>query len=62
MVPVLASNRVGTEVFPASNITFYGSSFITDFTGGIIEVASQGSREVLLADVDIEAADRARAA
>lgn len=39
MVPVIASNRVGTEPSRdgASQITFYGSSFITDQTGAIVQ-------------------------
>ena len=33
LVPVVASNRIGTERIENSEITFYGSSFITDATG-----------------------------
>jgi len=36
MVPVVASNRVGREVFGGSSITFYGGSFIAGYTGEII--------------------------
>ncbi|TOM94283.1 N-carbamoylputrescine amidase, partial [Vibrio parahaemolyticus] len=32
LVPVIASNRVGTEVDDGIETTFYGSSFITDHT------------------------------
>ena len=35
MIPVVASNRVGTERVGASEITFYGTSFITDHTGAV---------------------------
>ncbi len=34
-MPVVASNRIGTEKGEAGEITFYGSSFITDATGAI---------------------------
>ena len=36
-VPVIASNRIGTEKFSGSEIRFYGGSFITDNKGGIVE-------------------------
>jgi hypothetical protein len=42
-VPVVASNRIGTEVFEGSQITFHGGSFITDYTGGIIAQVQRGS-------------------
>ncbi|CAM9102787.1 unnamed protein product [Choristocarpus tenellus] len=37
LVPVVASNRIGREVFDKSEITFYGRSFISDQTGAIVE-------------------------
>ncbi len=37
MVPMVVSNRVGTESIDDSAITFYGSSFITDNKGQIDE-------------------------
>ena len=68
IVPVVAANRHGSEkVEPAaenggqsSELVFYGSSFITDETGGIIVQASRDKDEVLTADIDTAAADRAR--
>ncbi|NVJ56734.1 MAG: N-carbamoylputrescine amidase, partial [Vibrionaceae bacterium] len=39
LVPVIASNRVGTEVDDGIETTFYGSSFITDHTGGKVAEA-----------------------
>jgi N-carbamoylputrescine amidase len=45
MVPIVASNRIGTEMLLHENgsekqqITFYGRSFITNETGEIIEEA-----------------------
>jgi len=36
MIPVVASNRVGTETFGSSSITFYGGSFIAGNTGEIL--------------------------
>ena len=47
MVPVVASNRYGTEILlhkdgttEKQRITFYGRSFITDETGAKVEEAS----------------------
>ncbi len=41
-VPVVASNRIGTETFEKSDITFYGGSFVSGPTGEI--VAQVGGR------------------
>lgn len=35
-MPVVASNRIGTERFDASHITFYGGSFIAGPAGEIV--------------------------
>ena len=49
-MPVIASNRVGTEEFPerpektASSITFHGGSFITGPTGEIVAQARSPMR------------------
>ena len=68
IVPVVAANRHGSEkVEPSaenggqsSELVFYGSSFITDETGGIIAQASRDKDEILTADIHTDAADRAR--
>ena len=39
-IPVVASNRVGKEYGDNSFIQFYGTSFITDPTGAVVEEAS----------------------
>lgn len=62
LVPVIAANRVGTEtVAPndgnagqSSALTFYGSSFITDERGEIIESADRTSDCVLLCEIDLD--------
>lgn len=40
MIPVVASNRIGREQFSESHIDFYGSSFIADQTGDIVQECS----------------------
>ncbi len=62
MVPVVASNRVGTENGDRCSLTFYGSSFITDGRGAIIEQAPRAGAAVLTADLDLDEIAAARAA
>ena len=47
IMPVIASNRIGTETDETS-MTFYGSSFITDHTGQILQGADRESQTVLV--------------
>mmetsp|Transcript_30651 Transcript_30651/g.45369 ORF Transcript_30651/g.45369 Transcript_30651/m.45369 type:complete len:425 (+) Transcript_30651:231-1505(+) len=61
MVPVVASNRVGTEILlnedgsERQHITFYGRSFITDETGAIIKEAAPGDNgDIVVAEIDAE--------
>lgn len=55
LVPVVASNRIGSETFGDSTITFYGSSFITNATGEKIAEASRDEQEILIAQLDLDA-------
>ena len=54
MVPMVVSNRVGTESIDDSAITFYGSSFITDNKGRLMEQADRISETVVSAEVDLD--------
>lgn len=59
-MPVIASNRTGHEVGERCAVTFYGTSFITDATGGI--VAELGQDEgVITATFDLDDLATARA-
>ena len=61
LVPVVAANRIGKEdVEPCeenaglkSSLIFYGSSFITDITGDIIQSASRDKEEILIQTFDL---------
>jgi N-carbamoylputrescine amidase len=55
MVPVAASNRVGTERHEAATMTFYGRSFIAGPTGAIVAEAPRAGRAVITAQFDLEA-------
>lgn len=54
LVPVLVSNRIGTETEGESSMTFYGSSFITDETGGIVEEADRTTETLLVHTFDLD--------
>jgi N-carbamoylputrescine amidase len=55
LMPVVASNRIGTETIGESTITFYGSSFITDNKGQMLAVADRENEKILVADLDLDA-------
>lgn len=54
LVPVVAANRVGLEKGRATEITFYGSSFISDATGAKVAEANRTDEAVLVAKFDRE--------
>ena len=54
MIPVVASNRIGTESFDGSSVTFYGSSFITDNMGRVLRQANRTDETVILSSFDLE--------
>lgn len=59
-VPVVVANRIGEEVGKSCTLEFYGSSFITDYTGKIIAEASREQEEILYADFDLSENARQR--
>ncbi|EGR2567258.1 TPA: N-carbamoylputrescine amidase [Vibrio parahaemolyticus] len=60
LVPVIASNRVGTEVDDGIETTFYGSSFITDHTGAKIAEAPREGETIIYAEINLAATAKAR--
>jgi N-carbamoylputrescine amidase len=52
-VPVVAANRIGLEKGKSCELTFYGSSFITDYTGKKIAEASRDKEEIVYAEFDL---------
>ncbi|KOA18618.1 N-carbamoyl-D-amino acid hydrolase [Clostridium homopropionicum DSM 5847] len=62
LVPVIASNRIGTETIDDSTITFYGSSFIADCTGAKVKEADRTEETVLVHEFDLDAIDVKRSA
>ena len=63
LMPVVAANRIGLEtVEPCegnagqqSSLLFYGSSFMTDGTGALVQDASRDQEEILYAEYDLAA-------
>lgn len=58
IMPVIASNRIGTEkskYIPDYEMTFYGSSFITDQFGELVAQADKTSETVLVHTFDLDA-------
>jgi N-carbamoylputrescine amidase len=58
VTPVAAANRVGDE----NGQVFYGTSFISDHTGEILGDLDREEEGVVVASVDMDEVDRARAA
>lgn len=61
LMPVIAANRIGKEkVEPceenggqSSALLFYGSSFLTDETGELVQTASRDQEEILMAEYNL---------
>ena len=53
-VPVVAANRTGKERGKSCELTFYGSSFITDYTGKKIAEASREKEEIIYGEFDLQ--------
>ena len=54
VIPVVASNRIGTETVQGQSNGFYGSSFICDRSGLMLAEASRDKEEVITAEIDLK--------
>ncbi len=54
IVPVIAANRYGVETGESCELTFYGSSFITDMNGAKIAEAPREGEAIIYAEFDLE--------
>ncbi len=61
MVPLIASNRVGTESDEHTSTTFYGTSFIADHTGEVVADANRTDETCIVATIDMDLAEEYRA-
>ncbi len=62
LLPLVAANRVGVEAGTSFRQTFYGTSFIAGPTGEILAEAPADRESTILAEVDLAAIARQRAA
>jgi len=53
-VPVVVANRYGVETGKSCELTFYGSSFITDYTGAKIAEASRDKEEIIYGEFNLK--------
>ena len=54
IIPVVASNRIGSESVKGQTNGFYGRSFICDRSGKILEEASKDKEEIIVAEINTE--------
>jgi N-carbamoylputrescine amidase len=62
VIPVVASNRVGREEGLGAPQNFYGSSFIADHRGDLVQSFERDEEGVLVHELDLDFLDRHRAA
>jgi N-carbamoylputrescine amidase len=62
VIPVVASNRIGTEPGPTGGQSFYGSSFIADHRGDLVQELDREAEGVLVHSFDLDFLHTHRAA
>lgn len=62
VIPVVASNRIGTEQVGACAQTYYGHSFIANHRGDLVEQFGAKEEGALVHEFDLDFLDRHRAA
>jgi N-carbamoylputrescine amidase len=62
VIPVIASNRVGVEEGLGAAQNFYGSSFIADWRGDLVQSFDRSEEGVLIHTFNLDFLDRHRAA
>lgn len=60
ITPIIASNRIGVEKGEKWQVKYYGSSFITDHTGAIVQQCDRVSEGIVTASFDLDAIRRYR--
>jgi N-carbamoylputrescine amidase len=60
-MPLIASNRIGTEKGLAGELTFYGSSFVADATGAIAAELGRSEEGFAAASFDLDEIAKQRA-
>jgi N-carbamoylputrescine amidase len=60
LIPVIAANRIGKEVYNQHHMTFYGTSFITDYTGTIKQQLNRTEEGIISESFDLKALEKIR--
>ncbi len=68
LMPVIAANRIGTEVITpdeenqhqSSSLSFYGTSFLTDGTGAVVQQLSRDTAGIAITTYDLDALSEMR--
>lgn len=60
IIPVIASNRIGTEVEGDSSMTFYGSSFIANEEGNKVKELNRVEEGHIVCEFDLDAINEKR--
>lgn len=60
-LPLIASNRIGSERGQAGELTFYGSSFIADPTGALVAELGRAEEGIVTARFDLDEVAKLRA-
>ncbi|MEM6986296.1 MAG: N-carbamoylputrescine amidase [Pseudomonadota bacterium] len=55
LMPLVASNRIGSESQDGREVAFYGSSFVANWDGQLLAKADRSTAGVTLATVDLDA-------
>lgn len=61
VVPIVASNRIGSEIVTGTTQSYYGHSFIADERGDMLAEFGDGVSGVLTAEIDVERVRKHRA-
>lgn len=62
VMPIVASNRIGTETIGANTQTYYGASFIANHRGDLVEELGRDEEGAIVHEFDLDFLDRHRAA
>lgn len=60
IIPVIASNRIGTEIEGDSSMTFYGSSFISNEEGTKVKELDRTTEGYIIEEFDIDEINKKR--
>jgi N-carbamoylputrescine amidase len=60
LIPVIASNRVGIETYGNHSMTFYGTSFMSNHQGVILQQMDRTSTGIIQQSFDLKAIEKMR--